>query len=446
MNPSLHQGLNCMNAMEKRSVDIKKEDCEWDRSSVKEEDCEYVVIKIQEYPKLTSDSDGTERNEIVDGIKEEKIKSEIASWHLCTHVDESGLGIKPSRQIPQQNDPVHVKVESLECDIKRPEKTSCLSHTGKDTEESATISLPSFCQYRSQQTENMKRITSDSDVFVPSILHCSSLPVVRNIMNTQHLVENTHSLVLNGCQEWEEPLNHKSKHRCKRSAVTQRTYCCSHCGKNFSTSSKFKKHTRIHTGQKPYCCTDCGKQFYTSGNLLVHSRVHTGEKPYCCSECGKGFSTNAHLKIHTRIHTGEKPYCCSECGRGFSTATQLQIHTRVHTGEKPFCCSDCGKQFSTSGSLQYHRRVHTGEKPYSCAECGKQFSTSSSLHKHTRIHSGEKPYSCSYCGKQFSNSSNLQFHKRVHTGEKPYCCSKCDKRFTNNRSLQNHAKIHTEDK
>ncbi|XP_028677271.1 zinc finger protein 664-like [Erpetoichthys calabaricus] len=437
-----------------KSVDIKEEKCEWEwlqhqwNASKIKEDCESATKSMKEYPEPTSDSSGMQKSEIINCIKEENIKLESASQNFCAHGDGPRLGVTHSRQSPHQNDSLHVKLESLECDIKRSEKATCLSHSGKDVEESINASLSSICQYELQEIENMK-ITSGSGVLILDTLQYCSQPVVtlkkRNKMNREQ-VDNANSMILKDCQEREKYFKRKSKQKCKWSPMTQRTYCCSQCGKTFSTSSKFCKHTRIHSGEKRYCCSHCGKQFYTSSNLLVHSRVHTGEKPYCCSECGKGFSTNAHLKIHTRIHTGEKPYCCEDCGKQFPTATQLQIHIRVHTGEKPYCCTDCSKQFATSGSLQYHRRVHTGEKPYCCTECGKQFSTSSSLHKHTRIHSGEKPYSCSYCGKQFSDSSNFHLHTRAHRGEKPYCCSECGKRFTNNRSLRKHTKIHTRDK
>ncbi|XP_039615881.1 zinc finger protein 501-like [Polypterus senegalus] len=468
--------------MEQICVNIKEEDCGWESmqhqsAKIKEGGCELVAIDIKEESPPISDSTDMQKTEIVNSVKEEDIKLEFVPQHLCPHEDVPGLGHRP-------NHSVHVKLESLESDVKRTVESSFLSLPSEDLKEICSFapsSLPqTSLQHRPRQTKkngNLK--TSGLENLTSARLHCSPLPVVKltriDDINTQQQMYKTNSSASSVFQEQKKRF--KQKLKCnddKCSQAEKKTYSCSECGKQFLWRSHLQVHTRIHTGEKPYNCTECGKQFLRSRYLLTHTRIHTGEKPYCCSECGKRFlQMNTlqahtrihtgekphcclecgkrflqinHLKIHARIHTGEKLCCCSECGKQFVNRSKLQLHKRFHTGEKPYCCSECGKQFLHSRNLQTHMRIHTGEKPYCCSQCGKQFTTSGSLQKHTRIHTGEKLYYCSECGKRFVNSGTLQTHRRIHTGEKPYCCSECGKQFSTNSQLKTHTRIHTGEK
>ena len=60
------------------------------------------------------------------------------------------------------------------------------------------------------------------------------------------------------------------------------------------------------------------------------------KKPISCSKCGKSFMSTSKFKLHERIHTGEKPFSCSKCEKTFSQAGHLKTHERIHTDEKPF--------------------------------------------------------------------------------------------------------------
>uniref|UniRef100_A0A3Q1FGQ5 C2H2-type domain-containing protein n=1 Tax=Acanthochromis polyacanthus TaxID=80966 RepID=A0A3Q1FGQ5_9TELE len=230
-----------------------------------------------------------------------------------------------------------------------------------------------------------------------------------------------------------------------QSAVKERPFPCSYCGKRFSLKGNLNRHIRDHTGERPFPCTDCDKSFKDSGSLTAHMRCHTGEQPYSCLFCGKNFSGRGNMTRHMRIHTGEKPFTCSVCSKSFHVKEHLNRHMKYHTGEKPFSCSICGKGCAQKTDLKKHMRVHTGEKPFSCPFCGKCCAEKGDLTKHMRVHTGEKPFSCTICGKSCAQKGSLKIHMRVHTGEKPFSCSICGKCFTVTGHLKRHMKLHTAD-
>ncbi|XP_039618181.1 uncharacterized protein LOC120534656 [Polypterus senegalus] len=484
MNPTMHRGLLSMPKMEKTTVEIKKEDCEWQSAhlqqescGIKEEDFERVVFDIKEDSELTFHTTDTYTTESVNGIKEEDLKPEFDSQPLCPDEDAPGLGLRPTNLCSSPHHSVLVKSEYVESDMKRAEEASGSSHSGEGFQNNGSFSLSSLTQNslqcRSQQTlMNMEKSTTGPMILVLAPVQDGQRPERTDTVKTQLQVHNTDSSTLLSCQKKCSKKKYRNKdkrthkrqkeyccHECRKQFSTnwglqihtrihtqEKPYGCSECGKRFYTSSSLQRHTRIHTGEKPYSCSECDKQFSDGSSLQVHARIHTGEKPYRCSDCGKHFSSSSHLQSHTRTHKGEKWHCCSECGKQFSQISYLQRHTRIHSEEKPYCCSECGKRFSNKRNLQIHTRIHTGEKPYRCSECGKRFTDFSGLQKHMRIHTGEKPFCCSECGKQFSFSVHLQKHTSVHTGEKRYCCSECGKRFSQLSSLQTHMRVHTGEK
>uniref|UniRef100_A0A8C4SMX5 Gastrula zinc finger protein XlCGF57.1-like n=1 Tax=Erpetoichthys calabaricus TaxID=27687 RepID=A0A8C4SMX5_ERPCA len=434
---------------DKSNANIKEEDCEWecmqDQTSVNITE-EFKICKwgsVASDP--TPDTSDLPENKVINCVKEEHLKSESVSKHVCTDEEPAGTGFMKSEPPAIQNNSFQVKTGSLDSDMERSEKATCSRYSGEDLQGNGTFSTSSFPQtslpFRPQQNENLR---SESGVLLLVPLEYYSLSVAKISVDvgTQQQVYGKNSTPLHVYQGQANPSEQKSKTKRKLNHTGQKLLSCSECGKQFFSSSNLKTHRRIHTGEKPYSCSECGKRFIQIGHLRTHTKIHTGEKPYCCPECGKGFVTRNRLQIHARIHTGEKPYCCPECGKAFITRNRLQIHTRIHTGEKPYWCSHCEKRFSDKRGLQLHTRIHTGEKPYCCSECGKQFSQIGTLQTHVRIHTGEKPFSCSECGKQFSQIGNLRTHMRIHTGKKPFCCSVCGKELADKRGLQLHTRLH----
>ena len=77
--------------------------------------------------------------------------------------------------------------------------------------------------------------------------------------------------------------------------------------------------------------------------------------------------SSSHFKTHMLIHSGEKLYSWSHCSLSCTTAGHLKDHVCTHSGEKPFHC-DQSNYTSTLTHLKRHKLKHTGDKLFSCSQ------------------------------------------------------------------------------
>ena len=87
----------------------------------------------------------------------------------------------------------------------------------------------------------------------------------------------------------------------------ENSYCCSKCGKLFSSKLKLYQHNyHSHPSQEKiqnYKCSFCSKQFPYSFALAKHvSTTHKSIDSYFqCKICKKMFKTKSNLKKHDKI-------------------------------------------------------------------------------------------------------------------------------------------------
>lgn len=82
---------------------------------------------------------------------------------------------------------------------------------------------------------------------------------------------------------------------------------CHVCGKNFSKSTKMKRHMRIHTGESLSVCQSVQSEWKSA---IAHEEPHRGETFVCAifDECFSDRNTlTKHLTIHNMEHTNDKP-------------------------------------------------------------------------------------------------------------------------------------------
>ncbi|XP_051787826.1 uncharacterized protein LOC127529149 [Erpetoichthys calabaricus] len=157
--------LHFMNNLERRSVDIKKEDCEWeyvpfsqDCPTIKEEDCEYEP---------TFESSDMQETKMVISVKKEEVKWEFVSQQASSDVTGSGLTLK-SPHTPHRHS-VLVKSECLESDMTKIKKELSSCPSGEGLQESDLLSpssSPLHCKL--SQNENMKKPMSEVESLLPA--------------------------------------------------------------------------------------------------------------------------------------------------------------------------------------------------------------------------------------------------------------------------------------
>uniref|UniRef100_A0A336LN03 CSON014797 protein n=1 Tax=Culicoides sonorensis TaxID=179676 RepID=A0A336LN03_CULSO len=88
----------------------------------------------------------------------------------------------------------------------------------------------------------------------------------------------------------------------KKSYKRRKDKQCKVCDKTFTTTTKLKMHSRVHSGLKPFKCSKCPKTFTQEYNLKRHEMTHLPanqrKKRFQCHNCELSFWQKHHLKDH----------------------------------------------------------------------------------------------------------------------------------------------------
>lgn len=240
-----------------------------------------------------------------------------------------------------------------------------------------------------------------------------------------------------------------------------RPFLCTYCEKRFTTITKLRAHTRIHTVEQPYCCSYCKKPFRTKTVLKLHLQLHTGKR-YKCTECEMRFTQVQKLKIHLRTHSGDRPFQCSKCSKSFISKPNLIKHVNKeclpsqYNGKQNnnkgntscYICDICHKNFTEKYYLSDHiQSVHLKVKSFPCKICGLVSSTSSNRRKHEKLHDNKFSFVCHECNKSFKEKGGLKAHiTSVHSETKPFICDLCNNSFKLLSYLKTHHEVHHAEK
>ena len=109
---------------------------------------------------------------------------------------------------------------------------------------------------------------------------------------------------------------------------------CPHCEKSYLESAHLKKHIMgVHENKFRYLCDECDFKTNSSSAFKKHMLLHSGETPFKCNVCGKGFRCKWVLNNHKDTHlTDEEKYkfTCQYCGSMFTRKVNMTVHIKSH--------------------------------------------------------------------------------------------------------------------
>ena len=202
---------------------------------------------------------------------------------------------------------------------------------------------------------------------------------------------------------------------------------CHICGKEFSDTTRMKRHLLSHSDKKPFKCNLCGWGFHQKTNMERHLASHTNEgEGHPCSYCNSWFTTKSVLSLHIReAHNGRittKPKY-EDDDTDFSPHSERKVKDvfAEDCDLSNLKCNICGKTFVKKTNLKHHLMLHRGEKPWKCHICGWRFVQKCNLKKHIETHNTGM-YHCPHCNVKFASKGAVNGHLALAHADKatPY--------------------------
>ncbi|XP_067638808.1 zinc finger protein 1 homolog isoform X2 [Eurosta solidaginis] len=116
-----------------------------------------------------------------------------------------------------------------------------------------------------------------------------------------------------------------------RTHLGKNIHRCEFCPSTFPHFTELRTHLTTHKDKDPETRErnmTALKEEEAKLKQNLATKIQQPPKPkrkYTCNFCNKDFTASSKLKRHIRMHTGERPYSCSECGKSFSLKSSISV-------------------------------------------------------------------------------------------------------------------------
>lgn len=221
---------------------------------------------------------------------------------------------------------------------------------------------------------------------------------------------------------------------------------CTKCTRSFPTRNTLYQHNYLKHCEKrklKSLCKICGKQLSTITCLKIHTRaVHESTK-VSCEICDKLFTCKSSLIAHRKEqHASKKSFKCKSCDLIFWKEHQRAKHEKEAHTNTEIVCEFCDSEFMSKKALSKHiKYVHESRDKLKCPICSSEISRAHSLTEHIKsIHDG-CTFECDRCCIFFSRKFNIRSHMEMYDSDyEPKPCKECGRLCFTEHSLKFHIK------